>query len=347
MLRKLVFALIALTAGLCLAEGGVRVWSVFFFPKMIRFDEELGWRRRPDTQKAFVNEWHEESLVVANRYGNRGVAHPPERKPNTYRVLVLGDSFGEGAQVNEADLFSAQLEASETGLEVINASVVAYGNVQEYLYLRDEGLSFQPDLVLVLVFHNDFSDNILPYNLRMGPRPYAVLEASGTRIVEEIDDDRFAPFRIPFPFSAFLYRHSYLFYALNDRVYFGMRDKELAKLDRANMDRVPWADRQRVLTDMLGRMKDLVAANGVELALFLIPSKEEVAAKASANQDEVTRWCAENNVDCIRGLEPMCRAAAEGRRPYFDVDIHWTKAGHDVAAAEIRKFLRMKRRQPQ
>jgi hypothetical protein len=343
-LKRVGAVLLGLVALLVLAEASVRIWSFFYFPKMIRFDERLGWRRRPDTRKEFVNAWGERSLVVANRYGNRGVAYPPERIPGTYRVLVLGDSFAEGAQVNEEDLFTAQVERSESGCEIVNAAVVGYGTVQEYLYLRDEGIAFHPDLVLVFVFGNDLSDNVLPYSMRMGPRPYAVLEPGGVRIVEETDWAPFTPFRYPFPCSAFLYRHSYLYYALTDRIYVQAHRAELTRLDDQNMNRMPWADRKRVLFDVLLRMKEFTATHRIDIAVFLIPKKEEVGAGVSADQDEIAGWCDGHAIGCIRGLEPMRRAMAAGLRPYFEADIHWTRAGHDVAAAETTKFLREKMR---
>ncbi len=341
--RKACLAVLVLTLGLAVCELAARAWSHFYFPKMIELDDHFGWRRTPGLEKEFTNEWGETSLVVANRYGNRGVAYAPKRTPGTYRVLVLGDSFAEGAQVNEADVFSALVEAREPGVEMINAALVAYGTVQEYMYLRDEGLAFHPDLVLVCFYRNDFVDNILPYHLRMGPRPYAKLANGAVHIVEEITDEPFSAFCIPAPLTVFFYRHSYIYYALTDRVYFQRHRQELSDLDRANMDRVPWPDRKRVFFHLIERMNDLARAHDAELALFLIPSQQELADGASPDHDEIARWSAANGIDSIRGLEPMQRAIHEGRRPYFNVDIHWTRAGHEIAAAEIAKYVREKR----
>ncbi len=88
---------------------------------------------------------------------------------------------------------------------------------------------------------------------------------------------------------------------------------------------------------------ELARAHDAELALFLVPSQQELAAGASPDHEEIARWSTANGIDSLRGLEPMQIAMNEGRRPYFGIDIHWTRAGNEVAAAEIAKYVREKR----
>lgn len=319
------------------------MWSHFYFPKMIELENHYGWRRQPDQQKEFTNEWGEKSVVVANRFGNRGVAYPRERTPGTYRVLVLGDSFAEGAQVNEPDVFTALVEAREKGVEMINAAVVAYGTVQEYLYLRDEGLAFNPDLVLVCFYRNDLADNILSYHMQMGPRPYAKLVNGNVEIIEQLTEDQFEQFCIPAPLTVFFYKHSFIYYALTDRVYREKYSDEMTARDRANIDLVSWPDRKRVFYDVVGRMNDLAKAHGAEPGLFLIPSQQEIAQRKAEHHEDILRWAAEQHIDCFSGLEPMVKATDEGKKPYFEIDIHWTKAGHQVAGAIVADYVHKKR----
>src|SRR5262249_36197114 len=150
----------------------------------------------------------------------RGRSHPLVRPSDKqYRVLMLGDSFTEGVQVGEGDVVSAQLERIDPRLEVLNAGVGGYGTVQEYLYLRNEGLRFRPDLVLVMFFVTDLDDTCLSYDGGFGPRPYAELHGRNVEIVERLDPTAFQRFIIPIPFGVWLSRHSYLYYFLNTRVY--------------------------------------------------------------------------------------------------------------------------------
>lgn len=337
-LKRTLVALAGILLALLTFELGLRAGSALFFPRMMRLDDKLGWRHRADVTKTFENEWGERVVVATNAHGNRGRAHPPERRPGTRRVLVLGDSFTEAVQVGEEDLFTSRLEAARSDLEVINAGVAGYGTVQEYLYLRDEGLAFRPDVVLLMLYGNDLSDNVLPYSLRIGPRPWARPEAGAVQVIEAIDDEAFSPFCAPLPFRSFLYRRSYAFYALNDRVWQPRRLAELSALDAANIELVDEAGRMAVLLDLLARVRDLLAPRGIELVVFLIPTKEELAAGSSALHERVAAWCEASRVACIPGI-PVLRAAAAAGRPYFAADIHWTREGHAAAAAEISRFL--------
>src|SRR5262245_11904308 len=138
--RNLVnIALVATSLALCvlLLEGGLRVYADLVFPKMMILDDLLGWRHAKNVKRAFRNEIGEQILVVLDELGNRGSGHPKERREGKYRILVVGDSFTEGVQVSESDVFTAQLENADPHLEVINAGVGGYGTVQEYLYLSN------------------------------------------------------------------------------------------------------------------------------------------------------------------------------------------------------------------
>jgi len=98
----------------------------------------------------------------ANSMGFRDREHRREARRGTYRVLVLGDSIGEGLRIRDDDrIFPAVLEARlrRLGLdaEVLNFSVNGYNTLQEVETLKEKGLGFRPDLVLVAYCLNDTS----------------------------------------------------------------------------------------------------------------------------------------------------------------------------------------------
>src|SRR5262249_28217182 len=106
--------------------------------------------------------------VTINAERQRGPAVPFERTPGTFRILVLGDSFVEAAQVAERQRFLARLQDilnaasaasaasaeghSPTRYELIDGGCGGWGQVQELLYLQQEGPRYQPDLVLLAFF---------------------------------------------------------------------------------------------------------------------------------------------------------------------------------------------------
>jgi len=89
---------------------------------------------------------------------------PYEKPPGVNRIVVLGDSFGMGYGVDLQDTFTSQmarsLEKKGIKCEVVNLSVSGHGNAEHLVALKEEGLRYQPDLVLVAWHGSDLDDNI-------------------------------------------------------------------------------------------------------------------------------------------------------------------------------------------
>lgn len=83
------------------------------------------------------------------------------KKTGEFRILLLGDSFVQGYGVNIENSFPKLLEKklNENGHEkfkVINAGVIGYSPLIEYLYLAKMGLEFKPDMVILAFSLTDF-----------------------------------------------------------------------------------------------------------------------------------------------------------------------------------------------
>jgi lysophospholipase L1-like esterase len=85
------------------------------------------------------------------------------RKPNTFRILVLGDSvtFGHGAVHDYPSLLETQLKQwrPEVDWQVWNLGVPGYNTSQELSYLLEVAPRYAPDLVIVGFFINDIIGN--------------------------------------------------------------------------------------------------------------------------------------------------------------------------------------------
>jgi lysophospholipase L1-like esterase len=105
---------------------------------------------------------------------------PTEKATGVFRVVVLGDSFTFGGKVPLEQTFSAGLERALGALdpsrryEVVNLAVPGYNTEQEMLALKEAGLAYHPDLVIVNYVLNDGGrmvqliprDSRLPVGLR-------------------------------------------------------------------------------------------------------------------------------------------------------------------------------------
>lgn len=328
----------SLIVALLLLETGVRLYSALWFPRMMQLDDRLGWKHTPNVRKVFVNEFGERAEVIQNEYGHRGRAYPLRKDPGKVRILVLGDSFTEGVQVGEDDLFTALLERADPRFEVLNAGVGGYGTVQEYLYLESSGLKHNPDLVLLMIFDNDLTDNCLPAYPGLGPRPYAVRSGDRVRIVTHPDPGEFLKYALPVPFAEALNKRSYVFYFLNTNVYQALRVARMREMQRADFERAKQCGRNEVMLAMLGRISAVLAPHGARFAVALIPTREQVRQRDAPVFQPIVEFCRRQGIACLSLLESFADEG-DASQPYFPTDIHWTRAGHRLAAEAISRFL--------
>ncbi len=152
------------TVAFLLLELGLRVAGIGS-DQFLRADPELGVRFIA-SKTGLSQDTCYSARVSINAHGWRSPEVPLAKPEGVYRVLVLGDSFMAGLQVNDGETFASVLERrlGREGLprrvEVINFGVPSWGTDQEYLSLHKYGLAFKPDLVLLAFYgQNDVSDN--------------------------------------------------------------------------------------------------------------------------------------------------------------------------------------------
>lgn len=116
-------------------------------------DRQLFWRLQPN-QDCFTKV--DRKPVHVNSRGVRGPEFTVPKPPGVIRILSLGDSKTFGWGVADAETYSARLQQAlqeQVGatprIEVINAGVNAWSYPQLKVFLREHGLAYQPDYVLI------------------------------------------------------------------------------------------------------------------------------------------------------------------------------------------------------
>jgi lysophospholipase L1-like esterase len=180
------------------AAGYGALYDVYSSPELFwRHDELLGWSLEPNARgrytgpRPFPIEF--DSAIETNSLGLRG----PEvgaRELGERRVLLLGDSFVAGFEVEQPETFAALLETRLTRrlgapVRVINGAVRGYGTDQSYLWFRERGRALGADVVVAVFSANDFEDNVTLHRARrpfgkpaFGLRSNGGLELVGTPV---------------------------------------------------------------------------------------------------------------------------------------------------------------------
>jgi lysophospholipase L1-like esterase len=304
--------------------------------------------------------------VSINRLGLRG-PEIAEKAPGTLRLLVLGDSYAEGLQVSLEDLLSTRVEKGLNEIpgpkvEVVNAAVSGYGTADELLLMEKLGWNLGPDLVLIaFCIHNDVGNNLerrlydfstVPPRRREAAAPSRT--ALGVLRTKE-----------------FLSRHSQLYQLVRDRTA-GMRGNDLTlKLGvrrqsgnavavsgpnrGGSLDYTSWfldpeppelARGLEYTRKLLGHIQDQARERGARVIVAWIPIRDQVSdtrweslreklglspESRTRPQERLGAMAAELGLESV-DLLPALRAAPERNSLYYEIDGHWTPAGHRLAA---------------
>jgi len=142
--------------------------------KMFQFDPYLGWRFIPNKRGAIVYREGPYHFIKTNSLGFRD-QEPPSSNENISKILVLGDSFVVNVSVKDDQVFTEIMEQHLYRTVVLNFGVNGYGQVQEYLLLKQWFNKIKPELVILVIYiKNDFDDNL--GRLWRYARPFASLD---------------------------------------------------------------------------------------------------------------------------------------------------------------------------
>jgi hypothetical protein len=344
-------------------------------------DPRRGWRHRPGARATYERREYTTEVAINTR-GLRDPERDYAAPAGTFRVLALGDSFVEGYTVpgeqTVTQVLEKTLRASGCPAEVLNAGHAAYSTDQEYLYYRDEGVKYAPQVVLVFFYYNDVLSNTIP-NYFGSPKP--LLERRDGRLVLTNDPVPRPPPPEPpaaaSPRPLRTLRGSVALEWLRDRLARGAPRayNALARLrlweplggdtvEKGDQLRVYKRRRQLEIEEAWTRTGEILEglareaeAQGSRFAVVYVPSRMEV----SDRDWELTRLSYGLDATWDRGLvarrvqeigrlagfpvldlTQALREAAGGLmgEPYLLYDGHWNARGHRAAAGAVAAFLR-------
>lgn len=310
----------------------MRARNVFQFDaSRVRYDPLLGYANRPDLTVEFSNREFR-TRVRTNSEGYRD-DEASLRDPD---VLLLGDSFGFGWGVEEAEGLEKQLERLSGG-RVLNLSVSGYGTLQQVLQL--ERLAATRDLTGATAVFAFYPNDLDDYTVQpRGGDPIVDLTLDGrgmaSRGVEEYEE-WLAGSRAKL--NRGIFRVSYV--ADLTRQLARRIGREVASaLERFGVgtESGPELEDDHFVTfeATLARLRRLAEAESLRVVFAYVPTIRDLDGSSDpellAGVERAVRAAGFEQVDLRDALAP---------EDYFPYDAHWRASGHRRAAAAIHAFL--------
>ncbi len=313
-----------------LLELVLRIGSGLMFPALYELDTKLGWVHTPSVSRTLADEDGRVITFATDARGLRATLHVEPRNAARKRVLFVGDSFTQGSQVEADELFTRRVERALPEIEAWNLGVGGYSTLQELRALQPRLATLAPDLVVLVVFENDFVDNLMPYFSGLGPRPHLVVRGAEVVEITSPDVEAFRRFLMPTPGAFWCYEHLALYRTLHKNLFLPAAGDRLAALEHAERAAVPLAQQHQAMQWSLTQFQQVLTSAGARLLVAAIPTHEAAAVGPAASHVWLADHCRSAALPFVSLLEalrdPQC---------YFRNDIHLTAAGHAAVASAL------------
>lgn len=347
---KLLLLGVSLVIALLLGEGLVRL----FAPQDL--ETSLSWyeghpvyrfRHRSNLDRRA--KWSTYYHLQTNARGLRGKRDYTYDPGDHWRILVHGDSFTFGNGMAEDSIFVRVTEKELQGrghadAQVINMGVSASGSSLEYLYYREEGRKYQPDVVVVAVFlGNDFIDDYRDgaFKLENGELVYQPFELSYLKRLTNIGIYQFFAAR----------SHLLVFLRTHLIELPGQQEQVDTYTDYERFEEM-YALNEKVLLAFGGDIEE----GGAKAVFLLLPSPWQLLKahalsvegdyfpQAEAYRTSLLQTCQAHSLDCIDVMPTMIEATEEPWSLFIhdadgQPDFHYNAVGHALVADKLADRL--------
>jgi hypothetical protein len=317
-------------------------------------DPHTGFRHKPLGSGHYPNGVE----AIANSRGQRDGEVEIPKPDGVFRILLIGDSFTVGANIEQAEVYGQVLEqllndAVDQPVEVVNTGTGGWNPFQYAQFYEYYGQAFEPDLVIVGFFvgNDSYIDATSVEDTRS-----AVL---GRRLPRDAGQGRGIQSLI------FLYEHSHIARALlragpNDLSFIreqcdNFTETYLAiqnnRIHNHLAEPLPEANELLVSNvEQMQRIQSLAAGSGVPLLTVILPDENQLNADLQASVIPLAEAEAYDfdmpqallhplfEERDIQYLDLLDGFRVDERCLYMN-DTHWTPAGHRFVAELIRDYL--------
>lgn len=319
-IQRLALIVISTGISILLLEAGVHIFlpvQIYSFEKdLFQSSPDFGYHFTPNTVKRHSQPEYS-YLIRTNSYGFRG--EEPDLD-STYRILLLGDSYGMGQGVGErkyiSSLTMAALRNKGLNLSIFNTAISGYSGINELKVLKKLGPMFRPGLVTLFFAWNDVG-------------PERSLEVRNGYLVLSAGKHWSAPIR------EWLNTKSYL-YCLVKTMWYSYQVKNLPQLQP--LQEIPTEILQNSLSLILS-MKEACEQIGSEFSVIMVPRWGAQAGSGDFLKSKryVKQFLQNSSIAVYDWAQALPQNPATPLD--FPIDKHWTEEGNRFYSEFYEKIL--------
>ncbi|MBI2564742.1 SGNH/GDSL hydrolase family protein [Candidatus Woesearchaeota archaeon] len=340
--NALVF-LITLITCLAIIEVSIRT----FLPQdtnVYMYDSDFVFKFQP---KATIHMRSPEYNVKTtfNTHGFRDKHSCYDKAKNSFRILLLGDSFTSGLEVDFekiwGQLLEQQLKSQKFPVDVVNTGVNGWSTEQQSLFLKRDGIKYNPDLVILAYYiGNDQTDNIL--------RNLFLFDGENLTLNQKKEFTQSRLRSVYYFLSS--YSHTFnFFWGIYSKIKAKFtNNKPVKSLDpeyfintylstpETEESKYAWSKTKALLKEI----KQFLDNKNIPLLLVAIPDPlQEKELNINLNRtlpqknlEKITQELDINYLDLLPHYENETNT-------HFKTDFHWNEKGHQIATEAIMKKL--------
>lgn len=241
-----------------------------------------------------------------NSRGLREEDFSKDKPSKTTRILVIGDSMTWGSGVNRSSRYTDRLERylnsnESRRYQVINAGVGAWGMKDYYLFLKNRGVNYDPDLVVIAF---SFPQDALSRERSVDFHRKADAKVDETRTWGKV--------------------------ALSSK-----KNERIAR-ETAEMRREFFQDltfKSSNMSEYMDRMLEINRENNVKTVFFTYEVIER-------DRSSISNWIDSHNASIVWAPEELEAGMQKPERYRFKRDPHYNPEGHRLLAEKLFGYLR-------
>jgi hypothetical protein len=287
-----------------------------------------GWALKPDIKELLV---FSNKILNSNSKGLRGKEeYQYERSAGKQRMVVLGDSFTFGEEVSDDETYSHDLQTSLPNTEILNLGVQGYGHDQMLMYLKEEGVKYHPDVVVLGFAYLDIYRNIESFFAYAKPR-------------FELASDGLQLTNVPVPTpehvlaeEAYRPKSLDLMVILREKLRWtlGKNEVEAREVSRRLLDQIVATTRSIRATPVFVYLPVYEEIQPLPKSAYLLTAS---SPPVEDREKYLNDFCQERGVPCLFLRSRFHEEIDKGAN--FNAAGHWNAQAHNLAAEEIKSFL--------